>query len=125
MTHTVFIPYGMGDTHVTEKSTEMSPSRVTPMSPYFHAIHRKPPSQAAPPHDLEQSPLDEQPQCSKHGSPVAADTPGQVGDGRAGQPVGLRVTPQAHPHQSSGTGQRAHDAVDEAVEHGKPARVPP
>jgi hypothetical protein len=25
MTHTVFIPYGMGDTHVTEKSIEMSP----------------------------------------------------------------------------------------------------
>lgn len=61
MTHTVFIPYGMGDTHVTEKSTEMSPSRVTPMSPYFHPIHRKPPPQAAPLHNFEQPPLFEQP----------------------------------------------------------------
>ena len=91
MTHTVFIPYGIGDTHVTGKSIEMSPSKVTPMSPYFHPIRRDSTPQAAPPHDFEQPPLDEQPQCSKHGSPVAPDTTSQVGDGRSGQPVGLRV----------------------------------
>ena len=82
------------------------------------------PAQPAAPHDFEQPPVGEQPQCSKHGSPVAPDTASQVGDGRAGQPVGLRVTPQAHPRQSSRPGQCAHDAVDEAVEHGEPPVVP-
>ncbi len=94
------------------------------MSPYFHPIRRDSPTQAAPPHDFEQPAVVEQPQCSKHTSPVASDTPSQVGDSRAGQPVGLGVTPQAHPRQSSGPGQRAHDAVDEAVEHSEPARLP-
>jgi len=114
----------MGDTGVTEKRTRMSPSRVTPVSPYLHPICRHATPQATTPHHVEQLLVFELSQCPQHRSTVNTDTPSQVRDSRSGEPIGLCVAPQCQPHKSSGTRQRGHSAVDKAVEHRKPTSVP-